>query len=116
MVQPTSCATARASRSLAPSLSPHSSAGFLGADSGPRTVLRRSFVCNTLSSKGASNKPLPLKAAGDSTLKEVAKCSQRLKTVANYFSDCQHGHREDHARNTPHPEPENERDDDEDRI
>ena len=51
-----------------------------------------------------------------STLKEVAKCSQRLKTVANDFSNRQHGHRQDHARNTPHPEPEDERDDDEDRI
>ena len=44
MVQPTSFGTARASRSLAPSLSPHSSAGFSGADSrAEEPVLRRSF-------------------------------------------------------------------------
>ena len=48
--------------------------------------------------------------------KKVAKCSQRLKTVADNLSNRQHGHRKDPARNTPHPEPEDERDDDEDGI
>ena len=46
----------------------------------------------------------------------MTECSQRLKTVAYDLSNRQHGHREDRARNTPHPEPEGERDDDEDGI
>src|SRR5208282_102314 len=51
-----------------------------------------------------------------SPLKKVTECCQRLKTVADDLSNRQHGHREDPARNTPHPEPENERNDDEDGI
>jgi hypothetical protein len=39
-----------------------------------------------------------------SPLKKVAKCSQRPKTVADDLRNRQHGHREDRARNTPHPE------------
>ena len=46
----------------------------------------------------------------------MAKCSERLKTIADDLSNRQHGHREDHARYSPHPEPEDERDDDEDGI
>jgi hypothetical protein len=46
----------------------------------------------------------------------MTEWSQRLKTVADDLSNRQHGHREDHTRNTPHPEPEDERDDDEDGI
>ena len=46
----------------------------------------------------------------------MAKSSQWLKTVADDLSNRQHGHREDRARNTPHPEPEDERDDDENGI
>src|ERR1700730_9212469 len=53
---------------------------------------------------------------GGSPLKKVTKCSQRLETIADDLRNGQHGHREDHARNTPHPEPEDERDNDEDRI
>ena len=49
-------------------------------------------------------------------LKKVAKCSQRSHAVADDFSNRQHGHGEDHAWHTPHPEPKDERDDDEDRI
>src|SRR5271163_3137324 len=49
-------------------------------------------------------------------LKKMTESSQRLKTVADDLRNCQHGHREDRARNTPHPEPEDERDDDEDGI
>src|SRR5271165_1079976 len=51
-----------------------------------------------------------------SSLEKVAKCSQRPNTVADDLGNRQHGHGEDHARNTPHPEPEDERDDDEDGI
>src|SRR5579862_6099207 len=43
----------------------------------------------------------------------MTECSQRLNTVANDLSNCQHGHGEDPARNTPHPEPKDERDDNE---
>ena len=50
------------------------------------------------------------------SLKKMAECGQRLKTVADDLSNRQHGHRKDPARNTPHPEPEDERDDDEDGI
>ena len=41
-------------------------------------------------------------------LKKMTECSQWLETVANDLGNCQHGHREDAARNTPHPEPEDE--------
>src|SRR5664280_262027 len=51
-----------------------------------------------------------------SPFKEVPKCSQRPKTVADDLSNRQHGHGEDRARNTPYPEPEDERDNDEDGI
>src|ERR1700719_151589 len=51
-----------------------------------------------------------------SPLKKMTECSQWLKTVAYDLSNRQHGHREDRARNTPHPKPEGERDDDEDGV
>src|ERR1700738_3919692 len=46
----------------------------------------------------------------------MAKCSQRLNTVAYDLRNRQHGHGKDRARNAPHPETEDERDDDEDGI
>ena len=49
-------------------------------------------------------------------LKEMPKCSQRLKPVADDLGNRQHGHRKYPARNTPHPEPEDEGDDHEDGI
>src|SRR5271166_6334413 len=51
-----------------------------------------------------------------SPLKKMTECSQRPNTVADDLSGCQHGHRQDCAGNTPHPEPEDERNDDEDGI
>ena len=51
-----------------------------------------------------------------SPLEKVTECSQRPNTVADDLSGRQHGHRQDRAGNTPHPEPEDERDDDEDGI
>jgi hypothetical protein len=56
------------------------------------------------------------KRLGFTPLEKVAKRSQRPNTVADDLGNRQHGHREDRARNTPHPEPEDERDDDEDGI
>jgi hypothetical protein len=77
---------------------------------------RQLNVCFLRKSAQRNDPKRTLAPSWHSTLKEVAKCSQWLKTVANDFGNRQHGHRENHARNTPHPEPEHERDDDEDGI
>jgi len=63
-----------------------------------------------------SCKPERQKAGWVSPLKKMTECSQRLKTIAYDLYNRQHGHREDPAWNTPHPEPEDERDDNEDGI
>jgi len=63
-----------------------------------------------------SCKPERQKAGWVSPLKKMTERSQRLKTIAYDLNNRQHGHREDPARNTPHPEPEDERDDNEDGI
>ena len=63
-----------------------------------------------------SCKPERQKEGWVSSLKKMTDRSQRLKSIADDLRGRQHGHRQDRAGNTPHPEPEDERDDNEDGI